>query len=104
MPILIVSFNLKPGVSEADYEAWARAVDLPTVRSHGSVQSMRVLKARHRWKSEAAGPYRYMELISIRDVDAFLADTASAKQAPVSARFREIATDVTAVLCDELEG
>lgn len=104
MPTLVVTFNLKPGVSEADYEAWAKRVDLPTVRSHGSVSAMRILKSRHRWKSTEAGPYRYMELIEIRDVDGFLKDTATEKQAPVSAKFREIATDVTAALCDELEG
>lgn len=104
MPILVVSFNLKQGVSEAEYEQWAKTVDLTTVRSHGSVASMRILKSRHRWKSTEAGPFRYMELIEIRDVDGFLKDTATEKQAPVSARFREIATDITAVLFDDLEG
>ena len=29
---IIALFNLKPGVKVADYEAWARAVDLPVVR------------------------------------------------------------------------
>jgi hypothetical protein len=104
MPTLIVTFNLKPGVTHADYEAWAKSVDLPTVRSHGSVSGMRILKSRHRWKSDAAAPYAYMELIAIEDVDGFLRDTAGEKQQPVSAKFREIATDVTAVLADDLEG
>ena len=28
---IIALFNLKPGISEADYEAWAKAKDIPTV-------------------------------------------------------------------------
>ena len=33
MTIIVVLFNLKPGVSAAEYEAWAKATDLPTVNS-----------------------------------------------------------------------
>jgi hypothetical protein len=38
MPTRIVAlFNLKRGVSAADYEAWAKRVDLPTVNGLKSV-------------------------------------------------------------------
>ena len=43
---IIALFNLKPGVKMADYEAWARAKDLPTVNGLPSIKSFQVFKTK----------------------------------------------------------
>lgn len=74
MPTMVVLFNLKPAASIADYEAWAKAKDIPTVKSLNSVTDFRVLKMRNLLGSETASPYQYCELIEVADMNAFFAD------------------------------
>jgi len=74
MTTIVVLFNLKSGASVEDYENWARERDIPTVRSLGSVSDFRVLKMGNLLGSEQASPYRYCELIEVKDMDAFFAD------------------------------
>lgn len=74
MTTIVVLFNLKPGASFADYEQWARAKDIPTVRSLGSVADFRVLKMGNLLGTETPSPYQYCELIEVKDMDAFFAD------------------------------
>jgi hypothetical protein len=74
MPTIIVLFKLKPEASVSDYEAWAKAKDIPTVKSLGSVSDFRVLKTSGLLGSNAAAPYQYCELIEVENMEAFFAD------------------------------
>ncbi|MBT4738758.1 MAG: REDY-like protein HapK [Rhodospirillaceae bacterium] len=102
MPALIVMFNLKDGVSEADYEAWAKAADLPTVRGHKGVDGFDLFRANNLFRTENAAPYRYVEVIQINDLDQFNLDVATDVQKPISEKFGEIADSPVAMLCDKI--
>ena len=102
MPALIVMFNLKDGVTEEDYEAWAKSADLPTVRGHKGVDGFDLYRANNMFRSDDAAPYRYIEVIEINDLDQFNQDVASDIQKPISAKFGEIADSPVAMLCDKI--
>lgn len=102
MPALIVMFNLKDGVTEEDYEAWAKSADLPTVRGHEGVDGFDLYRANNMFRSDDAAPYRYIEVIEINDLDQFNQDVASDIQKPISAKFGEIADSPVAMLCDKI--
>jgi hypothetical protein len=91
---IIALFNLKPGVKVADYEAWARAVDLPTVNGLPSIKKFEVFKSTGLLGSEAAPPYRYIEIIDVRDMGQFGEDVATPVMQAVAKDFGGLA-DVT---------
>jgi REDY-like protein HapK len=74
MPTIVVLFNLKKGATVSDYETWAKAKDIPTVKSLGSVNDFRIMKMDNLLGSDAASPYQYCELIEVQDMEAFFAD------------------------------
>lgn len=88
---LIALFNLKPGVSAAAYESWARQVDIPTVRGLGSVTGFEVLRTTGVLGSPSAPPYAYVEIIDVADMDRFGQDVASEAMRAIAARFGEMA-------------
>lgn len=98
---LIALFSLKPGVSVADYEKWAREVDLPTVNGLGSVSKFEVLRATGQLGSDAPAPYSYIEIIDVADMDQFGADVASETMQKVAAAFQGMA-DVTFLTTEQL--
>lgn len=98
---LIALFNLKPGVKVADYEAWARRVDLPTVNRLGSVSSFRVFKTTGMLGAQGAAPYAYVETIDIDDMDGFWNDVGSPVMAEIAAAFADMA-DVTFMTTEEI--
>jgi|MGYP006448425757 hypothetical protein len=102
MSALIVLFNLKDGVSEADYEAWAKDADLPTVRGHKGVDGFDLYRANNLFHSEEAAPFRYIEVIDINDFDQFNKDVASDIQKPISQKFGEISDSPVVMLCDNI--
>ncbi len=99
---IVALFNLKPGVSAADYEAWARRVDLPTVNSLGSIEKFEVFKSAGLLGSDAAPPYAYVEIIDVADMDAFGKDVSSPTMQQVAASFQEMAADLVFILTDKL--
>lgn len=74
---IIALFNLKPGVSREDYEAWAKHRDLPGVRSLVSVKDFWVYRTTGVLFSEAVPPYDYIEVLDITRMDEFNRDVAS---------------------------
>jgi hypothetical protein len=98
---LIALFNLKPGVNVADYEAWARRVDLPTVNRLGSVSSFRVFKTTGMLGAQGAAPYAYVETIDIDDMDGFWNDVGSPVMQEIAAAFAGMA-DVTFMTTEEI--
>lgn len=79
MPItrIIAMFNLKPGVRQGDYEKWARSVDLPTVNGLPSIRRFELFKTTGLFGSDERPPYKYVEIIDVRDMGQFGQDAAS---------------------------
>jgi hypothetical protein len=88
--IIVVLFNLKAGVDPAEYEAWARARDLPNVNALKSVSNFRVLRSQG-LMSGAAAPYQYVELIELHSLEGLRADTQSDLMKGVAQEFRAFA-------------
>lgn len=98
---LIALFNLKPGVSIETYEAWAKSVDLPTVNGLGSVDSFTVFRATGQLGSDAPPPYHYIEIIDVKDMDAFGNDVTTPTMQAIAGAFQEMA-DVTFLTTEQL--
>ncbi len=91
---IIAFFNLKPGVSVADYEAWARAVDLPTVNGLPSISAFEVFRVTAVMGSDSPPPYAYFEIIDVLDMGQFGEDVATPVMQKVAGEFGGMA-DVT---------
>jgi len=89
---VVALFNLKPGVSVEQYEAWAGMYDLPTVRGLSSVQSFEILRAQGLLSGDGASPYQYVEVLRIESVDAMRAGIrATPAMAAIQAQFQQFA-------------
>jgi hypothetical protein len=99
---ILVLFNLKPGASVADYEAWARERDIPTVRGLSSVSGFEVLRAKGVLGSNGAPPYQYAELIEVPDMEAFGRDIASDVVQAGARQFQAFADNPVFIVCDSL--
>ena len=101
MTTLIVLFNLKNPAAAAEYERWAREVDLPTASSLPSVQRFEVLKAQG-LLGGGASPFQYVEILRVKDMTQFGADIASAAMQKVAAQFQAFADQPMFVITDSL--
>jgi hypothetical protein len=102
MTPIIVLFNLKAGVSPETYEAWAKSTDLPIVRGLKSIGGFDVYKSKGLLRGGDA-PYQYVEMIMVKDMEAFGADVGSDTMKRVSGEFRELADNPTFILCESLD-
>jgi len=98
---IIAYFNLKPGVSVADYEAWARSTDIPTVNGLPSIERFEVFRSTAVLGSDTPPPYAYFEIIDVADMDAFGQDVATPLMQKVAGDFQGMA-DVVFVLTERL--
>lgn len=98
---IVALFNLKPGVAVADYEAWARRVDLPTINGLASIRKFEVFKATELLGASGEPPYAYVEIIDVRDMGQFGADVASPVMQKVASEFQGMA-DVTFMVTRKL--
>lgn len=98
---IIALFNLKPGIDSTAYEAWARDVDLPTVKGLASIQDFAVFRSVELLGSDQAPPYQYVEVIDVADMDRFGQDIATDTMQKIAAQFQGMA-DVTFILTDKL--
>jgi hypothetical protein len=95
MPSRILAlFNLRPGISPADYEHWAKTVDLPTVNALPSIDHFGVFRITGKLGSADPAPYAYGEIIDINNMEVFGADIASEKMQAVAAEFGRLADTV----------
>ena len=99
---LIVLFNLKPGVSVADYDKWAKTRDIPIVRSLPSVDDFQVYRTTGLLGSSEPAPYAYIEIIDVPDMDGFGKDIASASMQANMAEFDGLADAPAIILTDAL--
>jgi hypothetical protein len=103
MPKIIVLFNLKDGVNAGEYESWANAADIPTVKSLGSVNDFQVLKSASILGSEAAPPYKYFEIIEVNDMEKFFADISTDAVQKGAAQFAQYAESPMFIVTEELK-
>lgn len=99
---IIVIFNLKEGVSAADYENWAKTADIPGVNGLGSVDGFTVHKATGLFGSEEASPYQYIEVLDINGMDPFVADISTEQFQAMAAPFQEFADSPQFILTEDL--
>jgi hypothetical protein len=96
---IVALFNLKPGVSAAAYEEWAKTTDMPTVKGLKSIDDFDVLRSTAVLGSEDKPPYQYIEIIDVNDMGAFGEDVASEKMQAIAAAFQGMA-DVTFIMTE----
>lgn len=99
---IVALFNLKPGVSVADYEAWAKSKDIPTVNGLQSVDSFEVFKTTGLLGSDAKPPYAYIETIDINDMERFGGEVSTDAMQIIAGEFQAMADDLIFVLTDKL--
>jgi hypothetical protein len=99
---IVALFNLKPGVSVTDYEAWAKSTDLPTVNGLKSVESFEVYKSVGLLGSDARPPYAYVEIIDVNDMDTFGGEVGSETMQKVAGEFQAMADDLVFILTDKI--
>lgn len=101
MTTLIVLFNLKNPAAVADYERWAREVDVPTAGSLSSVERFEVLKTQG-LLGGGISPYQYVEIIRVKDMARLGVDLAGPAMQKVAAQFQAFADNPLFLLTDPL--
>lgn len=101
MTTLVVLFNLKNPAATAEYERWAREVDLPTAGALPSVERFEVLKAKGLFGG-GASPYQYFEILRVKDMAQFGADVASTAMQEVAAQFQSFADAPLFIIAESL--
>lgn len=101
MTTVIVLFNLKPGVSVADYEKFAREMDIPEVNRLGSVEKFEVFKAEG-LMSGGPSPYAYVEILRLRSMEQLGKDTQSPLMKQVISTFQGMADNPQFIVCSPL--
>jgi hypothetical protein len=99
---IVALFNLKPGISAADYETWARTKDIPAVNGLKSVDRFEVFRSSGLLGSEAKPPYAYIEIIDVNDMGVFGADVGTEAMQKIAAEFQAMADDLAFILTDKL--
>jgi hypothetical protein len=99
--LIFALFNLKPGVSVEDYEAWARTADLPTVNALPSIASFRVFRTTGVLGSDAKPPFGYIEVLDVADMEQFGRDVATDAMNEVAATFQGM-VEVTFLTTEEI--
>lgn len=99
---IVVLFNLKPGTDVAAYEEWARTRDMPGVRSLTSIDDFQILRATGLLGTDAAPPYRYIEIIDVNDMEGFGKDVGSEAMQKVAGEFQAFADNPQFILTEQL--
>jgi hypothetical protein len=102
MPTVLVLFNLKANASISDYESWAKAKDIPTVKSLDSINDFRVLKLGMLLGSDKPSPYQYAELLEIKNMDSFFADLGKEEIQAGAKQFNEFADNPIFIVAESL--
>ena len=99
---IVALFNLKKNVTPADYERWAKRVDLPTVNGLKSVEKFEVFKSVGLLGSDAKPPYSYVEIIDVGDMEGFGKEVSTAAMQKVAGEFQAMTDDLVFILTDRL--
>lgn len=101
MITVIVLFNLKEQGGAAEYERWAREVDLPTAGALASIERFEVLKARG-LLGGGVSPYQYVEILRVNDMARLFEDIAAPAMQKVSAQFQSFADNPLFIVTEAL--
>lgn len=71
---LIIMYNLMPGVTPADFEAWVKSTDQPAMRGLARVADFQTLRAEKLLMGDGKPSVTYIETFSITDLDGFVAE------------------------------
>lgn len=99
---ILVLFNLKPETSIAEYEAWAKSVDIPTVNGLGSIKKFEVFRTTGLLFSEDKPPYQYFETIDILDMDKFGQEAGSDTMQKIAEAFQGMVDDLVFITTEKL--
>jgi len=99
---IVALFNLKPGVSVEDYEAWAKAKDIPTVNGLNSVDEFSVYKSVALMGSDDKPPYAYIEFIDVNDMEGFGGEVSTETMQAIAGEFQAMAADLCFIITDKL--
>lgn len=102
MTRIVVLFNLKDGAAAGEYEAWARATDLPTVNGLKSVDTFTVHRSVGLLGSDGKPPYDYIEIIDVDDMATFGAEVSEENMRKVAGEFQSFADGPVFILTDTL--
>jgi hypothetical protein len=101
---LILLYNLKPGVTQADFESWVRTQDQPTMRGLKSVSDFRTYRSTGLMMGEGKPGFQYVETFAINDMAAFGSkDMASAEVQKIVGAFMGFADAPQFILVSEVE-
>lgn len=101
---LIVLFNLKENVSEAEYEQFAQEIDVPTVVRLPSVDAFKVFRTSVLLGTETPAPYRYVEVIEVSDLDGLFGELGSETMQKVANQFQAFADNPIFMMADAFAG
>ena len=101
MTTVIVLFNLKDASRAADYERWAREVDMPTAGALPSVSKFEVLKAAG-LLTGGPSPYQYVEILRFNDMAQLGKDVGTPTMQQVSAQFQAFADNPLFIITQSL--
>lgn len=99
---IVALFNLKPGVSVADYENWAKTKDIPTVNGLQSVDDFAVFKSTGLLGTDDKPPYAYIETIDVNDMDKFGGEVSTETMQAIAGEFQAMADDLVFIMTDKL--
>ena len=99
---IIVLFNLKPEISVADYEAWAKAEVLPTVNGLSSVSDFTIWKSTGLLGSEDKPPFQYFEILDVADMETFGAETSTDTMGQIASKFQSMTVDLSFIMTEKL--
>lgn len=102
MTSMLVLFNLKADAVISDYENWAKAKDIPLVKSLKSVNDFKVLKMGNLLGSENKSPYQYAEIIEVNNMDDFFADISNEAVQAGAKQFNEFADNPLFIVANQL--
>lgn len=71
---LIILYSLKAGVTPADFEAWVKSTDHPTMRGLARVADFRTMRAEKLLMGDGKPTVQYIETFSVSDMDGFVAE------------------------------
>jgi REDY-like protein HapK len=101
MTTLIVLFNLKAGQSVADYEAWAKTTDVPTVKGLKSINDFRVYRASGLLGTDKPAPYQYVEVVEVNNMEEFGAEISTEIMKHIAARFQQMADNPSFIITEQ---
>ena len=103
MTTVVVLFNLQEGVDPAEYEEWARTVDIPNVRRLSGCSGFEVLRTQGLMNGSPDAPFAYVELIHIENMADFRSAVSVPEAQSVAAQFRTFAEGATFMVTESIE-